>query len=247
MAVRSGWGERLGRLMSLVLKPVFGIGPSSAMCLMTGLLGGYPCGARAVAQCVDSGTMSVKTAERTLAYCNNSGPLFIIGTAGAAVYGSTKIGVELYICHIIGALAAALVFGRTKDSAPAPMPVKNKIRLGALAGEAARDSGIAIMSVSSMVITFSAIIEALELSRFPLLTAVLEVSRGVKELGMLGVHGLPLAAACLSWGGLSVHFQTEAVCGGISKKYYYVGKLVSSLVSGLAMFACVKLTEGGII
>lgn len=240
MAVNSGWGERLGRILALILRPIFGIGPNSAMCLATGLLGGYPCGARAVAQCVEAGALSPRTAERTLAYCNNSGPLFIIGTAGAAIYGSTRIGTALYICHIAGALAAALIFGQSGETSPAANVRRKKTALGILAGTAARDSGTAILSISAMIITFSAVIQALELRRFPLLTAFLEVSRGVTELSGLGVKGLPLAAACLSWGGLSVHFQTEAVCPGISKKYYYAGKLISAAVSGAAMYLCVK-------
>ena len=240
MAVSCGWGAKLGRVLSVVLKPLFGIDGPAAMCLTTGLLGGYPCGARTVAQCVDNGTMSIKAAERALAFCNNSGPLFIIGTAGAAVYGSTRLGMLLYVCHIIGALTAAAFFGRGAASSEIQIKKAPKQSLGTLAGNAARESGIAIISVCAMVITFSALIEALELYRFPVLTGLLEVSRGVKELGSMGVAGLPLSAACLSWGGLSVHFQTEAVCGGISKKYYYIGKIISAVSSGIAMFICVK-------
>ncbi len=240
MAVAGGWGERLGRRLSAVLKPLFGIDGASSMCLVTGLLGGYPCGARAAVQCVEEGLMTKRAAERTLAYCNNSGPLFIIGTAGAAVYGSTKIGALLYVCHIIGALTAALIFGRGGSSAQAGGRVKKKVPFGALAGNAARDSGTAIVSVCAMVITFSAVIQALELYQYPILTGLLEVSRGITELGSWGAAGLPVAAACLSWGGLSVHFQTEAVCPGLSKKFYYAGKLISAAASGTAMYICVK-------
>ena len=127
VAVAGGWGEKLGKLISTVLKPLFGIDGASSMCLMTGLLGGYPCGARAAAQCVEEGLMTKRAAERTLAYCNNSGPLFIIGTAGAAVYGSTKIGELLYACHIIGALTAALIFGRGGSSAQTGGRIKKKV------------------------------------------------------------------------------------------------------------------------
>lgn len=239
-AVSCGWGERLGRVLSVVLGPVFGLGPAASMCLMTGLLGGYPCGARAAAYCAEEGIMEKSAAERALAFCNNSGPLFIIGAAGASVYGSTKIGVLLYICHIAGALTAAAVFGRGSGSSGPGGGGRRRIPLGTLMGEAARDSGLAILSVCSLVITFSALIEALELYRFPLLVGFLEVSRGVKELSSIGALALPLTAACLSWGGLSVHFQTEAVCPGLSKKYYYAGKVISSAASGLAMLVCVK-------
>ena len=247
MAVSCGWGQKLGRLLSVVLRPLFGLDSAASMCLMTGLLGGYPCGARTAAQCVEAGIMPKKSAERALAFCNNSGPLFIMGTAGTAVYGSTKIGMLLYLCHVVGALTAAAVFGRGSASGAVQPKKLPKRPFGTLAGEAARDSGLAILSVCAMVITFSSVIEALELHRLPLLVGLLEVSRGVKEIGRLGPQWLPMSAAVLSWGGLSVHFQTEAVCGGLSKKYYYIGKCVSSVASGLAMLLCVKFLGAGIL
>ncbi len=239
MALAGGWGEKLGGIFAKVLRPVFGMNGPVSMCFVTGLLGGYPCGARAVAQCADQGLISRSAAERALAFCNNSGPLFILGTAGAAVYNSTKIGAALYICHIIGALAAAAVFGRC-PAGDSPAAKLKKVSFGVLVGNAAQAGGAAILSVCALVITFSAVIEALRLYRFPILTGVLEVSRGVKELGRLGISALPLTAACLSWGGFSVHFQTEAVCQGLSKKYYYAGKLISAVVSGTAMLICIK-------
>ncbi len=246
IAVRSGWGVKLGRLLSVVLRPLFGLGPAASMCLVTGLLGGYPCGARAAAQCAENGLMTKDAAERALAFCNNSGPLFIIGTAGVAIYGSAKIGAELYVCHVLGALAAAAVFGRGTGHGAADTALR-KQKFGSLVGDAAMDCGAAILSVCSLVITFSALIEALRLYRWPAAVGFFEVSRGVKELGRFGEAGLPLAAACLSWGGFSVHFQTEAVAPGLSKKYYYAGKIISTLISGLAMLVCVKLNKAGIV
>ncbi|MGN1097576.1 MAG: hypothetical protein ACI4SS_01620 [Clostridia bacterium] len=239
IAVESGWGERLGKVFSIVLKPLFGMDKAVSMCFVTGLIGGYPCGARTVAQCVENGSMSKSAGEKALAFCNNSGPLFIMGTAGAAVYGSAKIGLALYLCHIFGALVSAAVFSGGTASAYSPRKAP-KASLGVLAGKAAQGSGAAALSVCSLIITFSSVIEALKIYRLPLLVGLLEVARGVKELGRFGATALPLAAAYLSWGGLSVHFQTEAVCGGLSKKYYYVGKIISSVSAGAAMFLCIK-------
>ena len=240
MAVESGWGLRLGRLLSPVLRPLLGLDAAASMCFATGLIGGYPCGAMTAARSVESGYMTRSQGERALAYCNNSGPLFIVGTAGAAVYGSTRVGMLLYLCHVFGAVAAAFIFGRGQRSASVPALARAP-GIGTLAGKAARESGAAIVSVCALVITFSAVIEALHLSRFPLLVGVAEVSRGVRELGPYGAKALPLAAAYLSWGGLSVHLQTEAVTGGLSKKYYYAGKIISALAAGAACIAMQRL------
>lgn len=248
MMVESGWGEKIGRLLTPVMKPLFGIDAVCSMCFVTGLLGGYPCGARTVAHSVENGTMTKSDGEIALAFCNNSGPLFMIGTAGTAVYGSAKIGMALYASHIFGAVVSALIFGRTTAGGQkSAVSESRKIPVGVLAGRAAKSSGEACVSVCALIITFSALIEALSLSRVPLLVGLFEVARGVSELKPFGIAALPLAAAYLSWGGLSVHFQTEIVSGGLSKKYYYTGKIISSLAAGAAMFFCIRFFGGYIL
>ena len=38
-------------------------------------------------------------AERLLAFCNNSGPAFILGVVGVGVFGSSRVGLLLYLAH----------------------------------------------------------------------------------------------------------------------------------------------------
>lgn len=240
IAVSSGGGEKLGKVLSPVLKPLLHIDENISLCFVTGLLGGYPCGGRLVGQMAEEGIISKHDAEKALAFCNNSGPLFIIGTVGSAVYSSTKIGLLLYGCHVFGAAAAAFIFGRKLSGKSSRFEKKSYPSFASLTGKAARESSAAIISVCALIITFSALIEALGLWRIAPLVGLIEVSRGTALLGQYGLKALPLAAAYISWGGLSVHFQTEAVTEGLSKKYYYMGKVISSAASGIAMALCIK-------
>ncbi len=246
MALNSGGGERIGRILAVFLKPL-GLNKASSVCFITGLLGGYPCGGKAVGQMVKNGSVSKADGAKMLAFCNNSGPLFIIGAVGTAVYNSAHTGILLYGCHVFGAAVSAFIFGGKIQSGGDVRRNTEKIPIGALMGNAAKDGGEAILSVCAVIITFSALTESLGLYRLPMLMGLIEVSRGAAELGRYGISALPLAAAYISWGGLSVHFQTEAVTMGISKKYYYVGKIISALSSGLAMLLCIKLFPGRIL
>ena len=49
---------------------------------LLGVTGGYPLGADAVARLRRSGALTREQAERALAFCNNSGPAFLVGAAG---------------------------------------------------------------------------------------------------------------------------------------------------------------------
>lgn len=46
-----------------------------------------------------------------LAFTNNSSPLFIIGTVGISLFGDIKIGIILFITHILSCLSVGLIFG----------------------------------------------------------------------------------------------------------------------------------------
>lgn len=56
-------------------------------------------------------------AERLLAFCNNSNPVFLISVLGAGVFGSVRTGVWLWLIHILSALLTGLVFRRSGESA----------------------------------------------------------------------------------------------------------------------------------
>ncbi len=87
-------------------------------------------------------------------------------------------------------------------------------------------------SICVFVIVFSAIIEIIPKNAALYVSGILEVTRGCKETTALGERMLPLISSIISWGGLSVHFQANALCKGkLSLKKYYQGKILSALIS----------------
>ena len=48
--------------------------------------------------------------ERLLSFTNNSGPLFIIGTIGVSLFGSSTIGFLLFTTHILACLTVGFLF-----------------------------------------------------------------------------------------------------------------------------------------
>lgn len=241
VAVRSGSGEKLGKLLSALLPS---LDKSICICFITGLLGGYPCGAKSVGEMVRQGCISQRDGEKALAFCNNSGPLFIVGTVGTALYSDARVGFMLYFCHVAGALAAAAVFGRGLGKGARNFSPAAKAPLFSLAAKSAKESGEAVLSICALIITFSALTQSLGLYRLPFLVGLFEVSRGAEELVPFGIKALPLLGAYISWGGLCVHFQTEAVTEGLSKKYYYKGKLLSAAVSFAFVWILTKFMFG---
>lgn len=100
----------LNRLCAPVMAHIFHLSGNSAAVLALGFTGGYPVGVRTAAMLYRSGTLSRAEVLRLLAFCNNSGPGFLLGVVGIGVFGSTAVGLWLYLIHLLSALCVGILF-----------------------------------------------------------------------------------------------------------------------------------------
>lgn len=81
----------IGKLLNKYMRPIFNVPGIGAYAFIMGIISGYPVGAKIVTEFRNNGMCSKAEAERLLAFTNNSGPLFIIGTVGISMFGDTLI------------------------------------------------------------------------------------------------------------------------------------------------------------
>ena len=254
-------GQRLAPLLSRL-----GIPPEAAAPFLLGLCGGYPVGADAVAGLVKDGTLTPAEGERLLPVCNNTGPGFIVGVAGAAVFGSVHAGLLLYLCHVAAAFTLLLL---TKKRAVSPgkraaSPAPKGLSAFPECVSAAVD---ATLNICGCVVFFSMLTAlARTAGIFTALSARLSLHFGVElrfaaalltglmELGsgMAALRGIPaspqtlaLAAFLLGFGGLSVHAQTLYAVSGtkIRCARHFAGRIVHGLLSAAYTVGFLFLTH----
>ena len=121
LVVELGLAEYLGRALTHVTRPLFGIGGACASALALGFIGGYPVGAKTAISLYEKGALSRTETERLLAFCNNAGPAFILGAVGAGIFASSRVGGILYLTHAAASLTVGLLF-RFYRRAPAGPP-----------------------------------------------------------------------------------------------------------------------------
>ena len=93
------------------MKPIFNLPGVASFPFVMGLISGYPVGAKIVSDLYSKNLCTQKEAERMLAFTNNSGPLFIIGTVGCSFYSNTSIGILLLISHILSSICVGIILG----------------------------------------------------------------------------------------------------------------------------------------
>lgn len=212
-----------------------GVPKGAESLLIPAFLGGYPVGAKSVAEACRGGQLSRAQAERMLAFCNNAGPAFLFGMAGAMFPGKWMAW-ALWGIHIAGALFAALMIpGPPRETVT--MPSKTPLSLSDALNKAIK----VMASVCGWVILFRVLLAFL--SRWFLwllpraaqvaVTGLLELSNGCCEL--MAVADIParfcICSGILAFGGLCVTMQTLSVTQGLSLRLYFAGKAAQTVFS----------------
>ena len=242
LVVELGMSRYLGKLLEPVMAPLFRVNGSCAAALALGFVGGYPVGARTAIQLYENGQCSRTEAERMLAFCNNSGPAFILGVVGAGVFGSGAAGLLLYLAHLLASLAVGLLFrfyrpgegprtsrrvGAQFQTASFPRAFTHSVT-GALQSTLNICAFVLFFTVFLRILAYagvlgaaarllSALLAPLGMDRTwaeRLLTGLVELSSGVSSLTDGTLSGrLSMAAFMLGWAGVSVHCQVLAFLG----------------------------------
>jgi sporulation integral membrane protein YlbJ len=269
LVVDLGLAAYLGRAMEGLMRPLFRVSGSCATAVALGFVGGYPVGARTALQLYQQGLCTKTEAERLLAFCNNSGPAFILGVVGAGIFGDSRVGLLLYLTHALASLIVGLLFrfygGRRDRRARGtrPKPIQTVTLPAAFTGAVSR-SLQSTLNICAFVVFFAVILRLL--SAYGVLTAVarllslagfqaewakrlvaglLELSSGVASLqGGTGFAGrVSMAAFMLGWAGLSVHCQVLSflVDSGLSARVYLAGKLCHGLIAAGLTYALTRV------
>ncbi len=98
-----------GKYFNIIMRPLFGVPGEASFAFLMGLISGYPVGAKIVSNLKENGICTKEEAERMLSFTNNSGPLFIIGTVGISLFGNVKIGILLFITHVISCITVGIL------------------------------------------------------------------------------------------------------------------------------------------
>ncbi len=254
--VHSGFCEALSKIFAPVMQPLFGINPSGSAAFILGIISGYPLGAVTACQLFQSSYLSKEEAERLLAFCNNSGPLFILCSVGIGLFSSIKTGILLYIAHILGAVTVGVILKLFSK------PIYNP-RVGSISVEEKNTGQIfslslqnavsSILTVCGAVVFFSVVSSLImdfipDFTLKPILYGLLEFAGGNAQISVSNLNyteKLILSCIITGFAGLCVHIQVLGVVAsyGLRLKTYITGKIMHGIFAGIYAFFIIKLSE----
>ena len=250
LLIYSGFCEALAKIFSFCMMPIFRINPAGASAFVLGIVSGYPLGAITAGELYKNNYISKTEAERLLAFCNNSGPLFILGSVGIAVYSNLKYGIVLYVFHALAAVTVGIIFRfykRKSYTAPSTVMSSPERSVGEVFSIALNNAIQNILTVCGAVVFFS-IISRIALGYMPLNSYFMALAKGVSEFvtGTISVADLSipvcekliLTAFIVGFAGFSVHIQVIAVIAKyeLSLIPYFIGKLLHGIIAAFYTF-----------
>lgn len=216
--VRSGLLGILAQPVHRLSRALFHMDGDLFVILLFSQIAGYPVGAQLLQQ-LDG--ISGRKQQALLTVCFGCGPAFLTGTLCAASRIPPELLAVLFLSIILPNLLIALVIARRLDlRRNAPMRPVLSVNARTFT-ESAASGASAMLNICGMVLAFSAFMgmakgllaQLCGAAEMPVGAAVLLEISNLPDFLQNG-GSLPAAAAFLSFGGICVHLQNAAVCGG---------------------------------
>lgn len=255
-----GFASDAGKLTAKPLRFLYASPPISGYILIMSMLCGYPVGAKLVSECYENSLLTQEECKKVSSFTSTSGPLFIVGTVGVTMFGDKGCGFVLLLCHYIGTFLNGFLYrGKKTDASPLLLPrindyddVLNKTMLNTFLSVGLVGGFITIFNLFTDVAFQTGVIPLLckgaeWLGVNPRITSgvaggLIEMTRGCLMLSHSGFPlrlTLPLSEFLLTFGGLSVTFQSLTFLAKtkISPAYYLLTKCTQGILSSLLCFA----------
>lgn len=224
--ISSGLSKGLGNAVEPVVRKVFCVPGEAAFAFVMSITSGYPVGAKIIAELRQTNRLSRVQAERSLAFCSTSGPLFMLGAVGVGMFASPAAGWVIALSHYAGAVGNGILYGRLFQNDPYDKEEKpcTRVREDRNAGgdnmimlvtDAILKSAKTLFIIWGYMTLFMILIQAgkvWDIGNSLFFQGFLEMTAGCTAASQL--QNITPSAACvlcsaiISWGGLSVQAQS---------------------------------------
>lgn len=252
--------SKINKYATPLTKILFDLPGDSLFAFITGFVSGYPMGAKTAALLLENGNLNRNEAQKVLCFCNNCGPLFIIGVVSTGMLGDTHLGYFMLFIQILSALILGILLraythpSEDKTHYYSSVTKRNKhYSFSKIFNESVQNGMDTIVYIGGYIIFFSVLTHIfknilpadlftnnhlISKSESPIIlgiiTSVLEISNGIYTMSTAPLSQTLLASIsfAIGFGGLCTYFQTAYILAhsGLSLSTYLCCKFLQGIL-----------------
>ena len=229
-----------------IIKKVFNITDNMLTILLLSIISGFPSCARNIKTMYEEKNIDDDEANHLLMFSHFSNPIFILVTIPLIlnINNSYIILISHYIsCFII----AFFIKNKFKHKESIKINNSNKINFENILIASINKSVDSLLTICGIIVTFyllsTTIVDIFNLNEYSSLfiKGIIEITSAIDTLKNLNLNKeyIAVITTCfLSFGGLSIHFQTKSFLlnTNIKYEYFYIGRIIQTIISGIICF-----------
>lgn len=249
----------LSNIFKKPMNTLFGVNGSASFIFFMSMLTGFPSNAKYIDDLITKNILDDSSAQQILLFTFFSNPLFVINTIGNYFFNDIKIGLCIYISHVLGNVVTGFIL-RKKHLKEIVHLESNKDIVNGI-GNKINDSNIFEIITNSIsssltvminifgIITFFLIIINIFFTSYDsiikvIITGVIEMTTGLKYLSVFRISvkvKIIISTFFISFGGLSIHAQIMNSLKKRKIKYlpFLISRIIHSFVSSLIVYIIV--------
>lgn len=248
-----GAAKTISGLLGKPMQLLYRAPGESSYVLILSMLSGYPVGASMTAELYEAGVIDARQAKCIASFASTSGPIFMLGTVGSAIFGNVKIGAIVLAAHYLASFLNGFIYRMKKETSVEVKvtAISTKVDYDNLMAKTISASTINMLYVGGYIVLCGMIVDTITLTGLddlifanlgafaqPLLavlSGLIEMTRGC--MSAAACNSIPLAVALsagiVSIGGLSVTLQNYTFLSkcGMSALSIILRKFTQSIIS----------------
>lgn len=258
------------------MRPIFRLPGCSSLVVVMGFTSGFPIGAVLSRKLYDEKMLNPDETERLVSFTNNCSPLFILGAVGIGMFASPLVGYLLAISHYLSNILLGVLWrfrapatitpslrgqeSLLQEACKAFIQHQNSRGIGALLGDAIKNSLNNILAIAGFVIIFSVLTRMLSVwgimdglammlsyifkvfclpypVAYGLGMGMFEITLGTRTVVLASqadfLYKLLAVSAILAFSGFSIIAQVMSIMAGtpVRLSFYMLSRLIQVTLS----------------
>ena len=218
-ALMTGTGSltKITDKLSPVTRFLYRTGGISAYVQIMSFLSGYPVGVKIAADLYDRGVIDKYEVTKLSTFCSTSGPLFIVGSVGTAMFANKKAGIILLCAHLLSSVLCGVIFRFLPTGSDRPISADLTAKCDNVLYESIYSAVLSVAVVGGFIavfFTFAAILS--DVGVFIPIIKLLSPVVGENDANGIAIGLIECTFACRTFSATLTPLSVSLACGAIS-------------------------------